>query len=316
MLIKVFFILLFIILTSSGFCDTLLLFPREEKALQIKTELSETKKDVNHVSGRSMIQMKSPDGLTSFFANIYLNQSNMSPKEVRSILLESLKKNKKIKISGLKTSYINNTAYYEYTLKKINKMTLNQKNIGHITINGRYIVAINASKAFFEKKDSKILRSLSENTEIVEINYNIFQNMIAGAASQIKKENSKARNFYEKALKIYKKTPDNKVTQETFIALSDALGLIYFTENEYEKAIELYIYSASIAQNNPLIYYHIAEAYAAQNDVDKTISYLKICYSTNEKNSPKIEIPSPEKNKYMKKLNKNKTFKNFLKNYI
>jgi tetratricopeptide (TPR) repeat protein len=131
-----------------------------------------------------------------------------------------------------------------------------------------------------------------------------------GSLSYIKGDYKLAIESYNKALALEKKKPTLEKT--LWYALINNLGLSYGMTGNPKKEKEIFEYGLSKDPKYPLFYYNLACASAGMNDLDNTISNLKLAFEYKANLMPGEMLPEPADDERLARFRHNDRFELFL----
>jgi len=130
--------------------------------------------------------------------------------------------------------------------------------------------------------------------------------MREGSAFYLKNDFKNAIGPYSKALELEKK--ESRLDKTLWHVLIDNLGISYGITGDLKKAKETFEYGLSKDDRYPLFYYNLACTYAEMDDLENTITQLRLAFQYRQNMLAGETLPDPATDDSFQRFMKSQRF--------
>ena len=210
----------------------------------------------------------------------------------------------------------------EYTLRKLQGVRLDQKNIYACLAQDNVYADIQLSKMHYTTADAPLFQSVLESVHLQPEPSKIIQTqpptppnsrelLDIGNALYRHKSYAQAIPPYQKAFELEKAEP--QLDRTLWRVLIDNLGMAYGMTGRLKEARSTFQEGIQADPTYPMFHYNLACTFAEMNDLDHTMQSLTIAFRHRKNQNPSDKgMPDPRQNLSFQRFMKNETFRNLV----
>jgi tetratricopeptide (TPR) repeat protein len=260
---------------------------------------------------------------TNMVVSVFLEASKgvVNPDECKHSLEEKVKRNTSLSdvpLRGVTFRQSGDLQILEFTLAKVEKLPIEQRNVFVCIPRADAYVDIHISKALFKTADQPEFDALLQSLRFVP--RDLAKNAAPAEDSmQLLREGSRyylARNYreaipaYKRALEIEKRAPS--LEKKYWLVLIDNLSIAYGITGNLEAAKSTLDYGVLKDPTYPIFYYNLACVSAESGNRDEAEKYLKLAYARRENVIAGEQFPDARTDDSFQSLMKQKEFREFV----
>jgi tetratricopeptide (TPR) repeat protein len=295
-----------------------------EKGLGLSIDLTGFKKDIDQVK---------PDGrryLTASHPKTGLNVAIILEKVPTQASAQGCREQLQLIQKGplvthgrdIKLNAAGEVPTLEYTLRKLQGVRLDQKNIYACLAQDNVYADIQLSKVQYTAADAPLFQSILQSVRLQPEPSKIIQTqppappnsrelLDMGNALFRHKSYAQAIPPYQKAFELEKAEP--QLDRTLWRVLIDNLGMAYGMTGRLKEAKATFQQGIQADPTYPMFHYNLACTFAEMNDLDHTMQSLTIAFRHRKNKNPgDKEMPDPRQNSSFQRFMQNETFRNLL----
>jgi tetratricopeptide (TPR) repeat protein len=199
-----------------------------------------------------------------------------------------------MKKDDIKLSEIGPVALVEYTIKKFEDLTIDQKNMNAYLSRDGYWVDVHISKTEFKPEDEAVFLSIVKSIRFNDHhNPTVLEWATWGSFFMSKKNYAEGARCNEKAIELDKSSHVLGREQKVFL-LIDLINC-YGNLGDNKKAKELTELGLKQEPGYPAFYYNLACAYAEMGEKENALKNLQLAFQNRAKLFEGDNLPNPKK---------------------
>jgi tetratricopeptide (TPR) repeat protein len=210
----------------------------------------------------------------------------------------------------------------EYTLRKLQGVRLDQKNIYACLAQDNVYADIQLSKMQYTAADAPLFQSILKSVRLQPEPSRIIQTQapkppnsrdLLDIGNALYRQNNYAQAIppYQKAFELEKAEP--QLDRTLWRVLIDNLGLAYTMTGQLTKARSTFEQGIQADPTYPMFHYNLACTFAEMNDLDHSMQSLKTAFRYRKNRSPgEAGMPNPRQDSSFQRFMKNETFRDLV----
>ena len=210
----------------------------------------------------------------------------------------------------------------EYTLRKLQGVRLDQKNIYACLAQDNVYADIQLSKMQYTAADAPLFQSILKSVRLQPEPSKIIQTQapkppnsrdLLDIGNALYRQNNYAQAIppYQKAFELEKAEP--QLDRTLWRVLIDNLGLAYTMTGQLTKARSTFEQGIQADPTYPMFHYNLACTFAEMNDLDHSMQSLKTAFRYRKNRSPgEAGMPNPRQDSSFQRFMKNETFRDLV----
>ena len=295
-----------------------------EKGLGLSIDLTGFKKEIDQVKpdGRRYLMASHPKtGL-----NVSVTLEKVSGRASAKGCLEQLQRTRKgpfvTRGQDIKFDADGEIPTLEYTLREVQGIRLEQKNMYACIAQDNVYADIHLSKVQYTTADAPLFQSILKtirlqpgHSEVVQAQspaeLTSMQLFRIGSALYLQKKYEEAIPTYQKALDLEKTDP--QLGRTLWRVLVDNLGMAYGMTGRLAEAKASFEQGIQADPTYPMFHYNLACAFSEMNDLEHAMQSLKTAYLYRKNQNPGEEgMPDPRQDSSFQRFMKNEAFRNLV----
>ena len=221
--------------------------------------------------------------------------------------LEKRSKNQSLRVEEVRFSRSGDLEVMQYMMAELNGQRIDHKSIFACQLYDNTYVDLHVSKNNYQAADDTLFQAVINSMRIEPVHKSSSELIHDASILYLRHDFKGAIVPYSQALELEKLDP--KLGKPLWYVLVDNLGMSYGIIGDLQKAKETFDYGVSKDPTYPLFYYNLACTYAEMNDVEKASAYLKKAFAYKANAIPGEGMPDPRTDDSLKKLMKNREFR-------
>jgi tetratricopeptide (TPR) repeat protein len=249
-----------------------------------------------------------------------------SPEQCKAEWWPGTKNSVPVQREGLRESGKDGVATVEYLIPEFRGVKVRQKNV-HAYLGANDLCAeVHVSKAAFQSEDAALFDQVLKTVRLIpdETPANVAAepdtSQENGAESYFRKGSElylqqnypAAAEMYQKALDLEKEK--HTLTQNYFRVLVDNLGMSYGMTGKLDQARETFEYGLTQDPEYPMFHYNMACYHGEKQELQESISELRLAYKYKGNSIPGESIPDPMQDDSFRYFTRNQTFVDAVRN--
>ena len=210
----------------------------------------------------------------------------------------------------------------EYTLRKLQGVRLDQKNIYACLAKDNVYADIQLSKVQYTAADAPLFQSILQSARLQPEPSRIIQSPpplppnsreLLDIGNALYRHNNYAQAIppYQKAFELEKAEP--QLDRTLWRVLIDNLGMAYGMTGRLKEAKATFQQGIQADPTYPMFHYNLACTFAEMNDLDHAMQSLKTAFRHRKNQIPADkEMPDPRQNSSFQRFMQNETFRNLV----
>lgn len=221
--------------------------------------------------------------------------------------LEEKTKNTEMKIRDVRFSREGDVDFLRYTVPEFRGQPVRQESLFACQFYDNAYIDLHVSKVNYTGADEPLFADVLKSMRIDKVQRSSTELAAEGSRLYIQHDYKGAIGPYSQALELEKASP--KLEKSLWYVLVDNLGMAYGITGNLQKAKETFDYGVSKDPTYPIFYYNLACTYAEMGDATEAGNYLRKAFEYKANLLPGENMPDPRRDDSLKKLMKNKEFK-------
>ena len=299
-----------------------------EKGLGLSIDLTGFKKDIDQIKpdGRRYLSASHPK--TGLNVAIILEKvsSQASAQGCREQLQLIQKSPLVTHGQDIKLNAAGETPTLEYTLRKLQGVRLDQKNVFACLAQDNVYADIQLSKMQYTAADAPLFLSILKTVRLQPEPSKIIQTKLPAPPTSrelldigtaLYRQNNYAQAIppYQKAFELEKAEP--QLDRTLWRVLIDNLGMAYGMTGRLKEAKSTFQEGIQADPTYPMFHYNLACTFAEMNDIDHAMQSLTIAFRHRKNQNPGDKgMPDPRQNSSFQRFMKDENFRNLVNNLI
>jgi len=295
-----------------------------EKGLGLSIDLAGFKKDIDQVKpdGRRYLTASHPKTGLNVAVTLEKVPTQVSAQGCRD-QLQLIRNNPQVTHGrDIKLNTDGEIPTLEYTLRKLQGVRLDQKNIYACLAQDNVYADIQLSKMHYTIADAPLFQSILESVRLQPEPSTTIQTKLPappnsrelldiGNALYRRNNYAQAIPPYQKAFELEKAEP--QLDRALWRLLIDNLGMAYGMTGRLKEAKATFQQGVQADPTYPMFHYNLACTFAEMNDLDHTMQSLTMAFRHRKNKNPgDKEMPDPRQNSSFQRFMKNETFRNLV----
>lgn len=295
-----------------------------EKGLGLSIDLAGFKKDIDQVKpdGRRYLTASHPKTGLNVAVTLEKVPTQVSAQGCKD-QLQLIRNNPQVTHGrDIKLNTDGEIPTLEYTLRKLQGVRLDQKNIYACLAQDNVYADIQLSKMHYTIADAPLFQSILESVRLQPEPSTTIQTKLPaplnsrelldiGNALYRRNNYAQAIPPYQKAFELEKAEP--QLDRALWRVLIDNLGMAYGMTGRLKEAKATFQQGIQADPTYPMFHYNLACTFAEMNDLDHTMQSLTMAFRHRKNKNPgDKEMPDPRQNSSFQRFMKNETFRNLV----